>query len=284
MEGETDGWVFNPGSLEFVNSLDYHQPADLRGFLEVEIGDAGAGETPAATADTETANAAGAAAMPEVRFTVTDGVLESRRGAYRLRVRHVPTDKRPAHTLRVDITGCARAEQVVDAVLRTAEAEIDAALRARGPILVVRLQGAPVLSRLRRPRAAIAEALRDVCGALHVEVLDRDLLGAASDASLLVDEGGLEQVADRARGIAADLLQARGIAPGREAELSAVLLDLKAQLQGSAKNPSEHVLERMRDALRPYVDLEEDAAVADDSDAEDDIDAADDREAGEDVA
>jgi hypothetical protein len=175
-------------------------------------------------------------------------------------VRHVPTEKRPAHTLRVDITGCGLPEDVIAAVRRAADGGVDDALRERHPILVVRLQGAAAISRVRIPRAAIAALLREECNALHVEVMDRDLLGTAAQATLLADDSGLEQVADRARAIAADLLQARGIAHGREAEFSAVLLDLKAQLQGTAKSPSESVLERMREQLRPFVESESDIA------------------------
>lgn len=37
MKGEFDGWIFNPGSLEYVNPSDYRQPADLRGFFDVTI-------------------------------------------------------------------------------------------------------------------------------------------------------------------------------------------------------------------------------------------------------
>ncbi|MBE0643472.1 MAG: metallophosphoesterase [Bacteroidetes bacterium] len=272
LEGETDGWIFNPGSLEYVNTLDYRLPADLRGFFDMTIGTEGArrGEPTArpregaegARRDEPTARPREAVegAMPEVRYAIADGVLQSWRGRYHLTVRHIPTEKRPAHTLHVDITGCGLPEDVIAAVRRAADGGVDDALRERHPILVVRLQGAAAISRVRIPRAAIAELLREECNALHVEVMDRDLLGAASPSTLLADDGGLEQVADRARAIAADLLQARGIAHGREAEFSAVLLDLKAQLQGSARSPSETVLERMREQLRPFVESESDIA------------------------
>jgi exonuclease SbcD len=243
--GETDGWIFNPGSLEYVNSLDYHQPAELRGFYDVTLGDEGAKNGLA-----EIAAQADEEARPD------DPVLHVTRGAYRLAVRHVPTEKRPARTLHVDVSGCAAPDEVLAAVRRSADAELDEALRARRPIVIVRLQGAPALSRVRMPRAAIAELLQREFAALHVEVMDRDLLGAAGASLLLCDEGGLEQVADRARAIVADLLRAQGIAHGREDELSAVLLDLKQQLHGSTKTPSDPVLERMREQLRPFVESE----------------------------
>ena len=35
--GEFDGWVYNPGSLEYVNPADFRQPAELRGFFDVTI-------------------------------------------------------------------------------------------------------------------------------------------------------------------------------------------------------------------------------------------------------
>ena len=279
MDGETDGWVFNPGSLEYVNSLDYQQPADLRGFYDVtltslppEERDAEPRGTSVATLSADEHNpvadehnpgtdATRAVAMPAVEYTIVDGVLRARRGRSELVVRHVPTDKRPAHALRVDITGCTQPEDVRAAVRQIASAEIDEQLRAHRPILIVRLQGVPEMSRVRLPRAAIAEMLREEFGALHVEVFDRDVLGTAGTATLRVDDGGLEQVADRARSIAAELLVAQGIAHGREADLSAALLDLKLQLQGTAKQPSDAVLERMRGVLHPFVEFDEDAAM-----------------------
>lgn len=248
LHGETDGWVFNPGSLEYVHSLDYQQPADLRGFYDVTITD-----------DTETSARDGeptqAGASPGLS---ADGKeLTVRRGEYQLAVRHVQTEKRPARTLRVDISGCGQPGEILDAVRHIAGKEIDAALRLRQPILVVRLQGEAAFSRVRLPRAGITDMLQSEFNALHVEVMDRDLLGAAHADILSADDGGLEQVADRARAIAAGLLRARGIAHGREAELSAVLLDLKAQLQGTAKHPSDTILERMRSQLRPFIERED---------------------------
>jgi DNA repair exonuclease SbcCD nuclease subunit len=268
MDGETDGWVFNPGSLEYVNSLDYQQPADLRGFYDVTVTslppeerEEEHGRTSIATLSADEnkprAEHTPAIMMPAVEYTIVDGVLCARRGRSDLMVRHVATDKRPAHTLRVDITDCAQPDDVRAAVWRIASTEIDEKLRARCPILIVRLQGVPAMSRVRLPRAAITEMLREEFGALHVEVFDRDVLGSAGPSTLQVDEGGLEQVADRARAIAAELLAAQGIAHGREADLSATLLDLKLQLQGTAKQPSDTVLERMRDVLQHFVEYDE---------------------------
>jgi hypothetical protein len=304
--GETDGWVFNPGSLEYVNSLDYHQPPELRGYFDVrvEVPDEGlpvpeeehAPDGPAAAspvaeegrpeaedgapeaesavdadndADGEEGDEAEIVAMPMpvVEYSITDGVLETRRGGVRLRVVHVPTDKRPARTLRVDISGCAQPDEVIEAVARVAGDVVDDALRAAAPILVVRLQGTPALSRVRIPRAAIADRLREDFDALHVEVLDRDLLGGAVAGRLLGDDGGLELLADRARSIAAELLAAQGIAHGREADLSATLLDLKTQLHGTAKNPSPTVLERMGSALQPFVEYDGEPPASDDEEA-----------------
>lgn len=255
VEGETDGWIFNPGSLEYVNTLDYRMAPELRGFCDVTVSEElkNGGLKNGESKNDESRN-------DESRnggLKIKDGLLETMRGAYRMTVRHVPTEKRPAFTLRVDISGCAQPEDVTECVRRAADEQVDDALRARKPILVVRLQGTPALSRVRIPRAAITELLRTQYNALHVEVMDRDLMGSAGPAVLLADEGGLEQVADRARVIAADLLLARGIAHGREAELAAVLLDLKAQLHGVAKSPSETVLERMREQLRPFVEGED---------------------------
>lgn len=244
--GETDGWIFNPGSLEYVNSLDYHQPAELRGFYDALI------------ADTEEVSIEGETSSAENEESDAP-VLNVQRFGRQMSVRHVATKKRPARTLRVDVSGCAAPDEVIEAVRREADIAVEEELRALRPILIVRLLGSPALSRVRMPRAAIAELLRERCHALHVEVMDRDLLGAAGAGVLLADEGGLEQVADRARVIAADLLRARGIAHGREAELSSTLLDLKAQLRGTAKIPSDLVLERMRESLRPFVEMEEPA-------------------------
>ncbi|MBR9979188.1 MAG: metallophosphoesterase [Bacteroidetes bacterium] len=267
LRGETDGWVFNPGSLEYVHSLDYQQPADLRGFYDVTITDSAE-------------DIAGDDAIKNEEDT-TDPLAEEnefavRRGTYRLTVRHVPTEKRPAHTLRVDVSGCSHPDELLDAVRHIAETEIDEALRARQPILVVRLQGEAGFSRVRLPRAGIADMLQSEFNALHVEVMDRDLL-AATDATMLIgEEDGLEQVADRARVIAAELLRVRGIAHNREAELSAVLIDLKKQLQGTAKHPSDTVLERMREQLQPFVESEDSGGGTGDSavpEAEDEGDA-----------
>lgn len=271
LEGETDGWVFNPGSLEYVNSLDYHQPPELRGYFDVtvEVPDDG---LPVTEEDDDTAGQESTMGsentvvpMPVVEYSLTDGVLETRRGGVRLRVSHVPTDKRPARTLRVDLSGCAQPDEVVEAVARVADVEVDEALRAAAPILVVRLQGTPALSRVRIPRVAIADRLREEFSALHVEVLDRDLLGGAVAGRLLGDDGGLELLADRARGIAAELLAAQGIAHGREAELSAALLDLKTQLHGTAKHPSDTVLERMGSTLQPFVEYDGELHATDDA-------------------
>lgn len=268
MEGETDGWVFNPGSLEYVNSLDYQQHADLRGFYDVTLTplppatqDAHERDGTAAAAADESRSAREAApsiAMPAVEYTIIDGVLDARRGPYQLSVRHVPTEKRPARTLHVNLDGCLRPDDVLDTVRRTAAKEIDGPLRDCRPILIVRLRGAPAFSRVRLPRTAIAELLREEFSALHVEVIDRDLLGAAVTGRLRGDDGGLELLDDRARAIAAELLAAQGIAHGREAELSGTLLDLKRQLQGTAKNPSDTVLDRMRTTLLPFVEYEAD--------------------------
>ncbi|MFA6233707.1 MAG: exonuclease SbcCD subunit D [Bacteroidota bacterium] len=263
IEGETDGWIFNPGSLEYVNTLDYRMAAELRGFYDVTVGEefknGGLKNEELKNGELKNEELKNGELENGVgeNVSVKDGLLETMRGTYRISVRHVPTEKRPAFTLRVDISGCAQPEDVTECVRRAADEQVDDALRARQPILVVRLQGTPALSRVRIPRAAITELLRTQYNALHVEVMDRDLMGSAGPAVLLADEGGLEQVADRARVIAADLFIARGIAHGREAELAAVLLDLKAQLHGVAKSPSDTVLERMREQLRPFVEGED---------------------------
>jgi DNA repair exonuclease SbcCD nuclease subunit len=279
IEGETDGWIFNPGSLEYVNSLDYRLPAELRGFYDVTVTEESKnGELRSdklkdhVRPSPDAAIPAGIETLSEpAEVCVKDGLLETTRGAYWMSVRHVPTEKRPAFTLRVDISGCAQPEEVTEAVRLAAEEHVDDLLRARRPILVVRLHGSAALSRVRIPRAAITEMLKTECNALHVEVMDRDLMGSVGPATLLADEGGLEQVADRARVIAADLLLQRGIAHGREAELAAVLLDLKAQLLGMAKSPAESVLERMREQLRPFVESEAEAADTDEHDAADEL-------------
>lgn len=271
IDGETDGWYFNPGSLEYVNTLDYRLPAELRGFYDVTIEDENEKTRPESgteggsiEAHNEQPDPIEQVASGQSAEVSDDGMLLSGRGQYQMKVRHVPTDKRPAFTLRVDISGCAQPEEVAEAVRRAAAEQVGEELRARQPILVVRLQGSAAISRVRIPRAAIADLLKEESNALHVEVMDKDLQGITDASILIADEGGLEQVADRARVIAADLLRDRGIAHGREAELSAALLDLKAQLQGKAKSPSESILADMRDQLRPFVESESggDAAAA----------------------
>lgn len=286
LEGEMDGWVFNPGSLEYVNSLDYRLPADLRGFYDVALLDATEydawcrGELqlaqqadtehaadPETTVETRPADSTNRPDNPAAeemqREHVSGGPLvrpiQPQRGLVaNLVVSHIPTEKRPALTLRPDITGCAHPDEVVAAVRTAADDAIDADLRARRPIVIVRLQGELALSRSRLPRAAITQLLQEEYDALHVEVMDRDLLGTVDAAALLVDDGDLEQVADRARAIAADLLKARGIAVGREADLSAALIDMKTQLHGSAKSPSKEVLQAMRQQLLPFVEYGDD--------------------------
>jgi DNA repair exonuclease SbcCD nuclease subunit len=248
MEGEMDSWVFNPGSLEFVNTLDYRLPPELRGFLDVTISDTSFEDCPSSARTFE------------------------RLGCHLL-VRHVATNKRPAHTLRPDINGCERPDAVVAAVRHAATEEIDADLIARQPIVVARLQGTLALSRSRLPRAAIAAMLRDEFGARHVEVMDRDLLGTTEIGTMLVDGDDLEQVADRARAVAADLLRAGGIAVGRESELATTLIDMKTQLHGSAKNPSGEVLQSLRQQILPFVEFEEEEAVGTAADAAEEADA-----------
>ncbi len=236
LTGEMDGWVFNPGSLEFVNSLDYRLPPELRGFLDVTVSDA---------TEEDESNAED----PEVH-------------TYRFRdrqvcVRHVETEKRPAYTLRPDITGCDSPASVIEAVRQVAETELTQERRDRHPILVSRLQGTLALSRSRLPRAAMAAMLTEDFGALHVEVMDRDVLAPSDAGTLLLDSDDLEQVADRARAVAADLLKAQGIAVGREDDLSAALIDMKSQLHGTAKSPSKEVLQGMRHQLLPFVEFPE---------------------------
>jgi hypothetical protein len=162
---------------------------------------------------------------------------------------------------------------VVAAVRHAATEEIDADLIARQPIVVAHLQGTLALSRSRLPRAAIAAMLRDEFGAMHVEVMDRDLLGTTEIGTMLVDGDDLEQVADRARAVAADLLRAGGIAVGRESELATTLIDMKTQLHGSAKNPSGEVLQSLRQQILPFVEFEEEEAVGTAADAAEEADA-----------
>ncbi len=227
--GETDGWIFNPGSLEYVNTLDYRLPPELRGFYDATISD-----TP---------------------LDPMDGALQVDRQGQHLQVRHVATDKRPAFTLRLDITGAARPEDVVELLRHEAETAFDETVRAQRPIVIVRLLGSLGMSRVLLPREAMAALLRQEFGALHVEVLIDEVLGTTDPGILLLDEGGLEQVADRARVIACDLLRNRGIANGKEEELAAVLIDIKTQLHGVAKSPSSGILEDVRRQVRPFVEL-----------------------------
>jgi hypothetical protein len=264
---EMDGWVYNPGSLEFVNTLDYRLPPALRGFLDVTVSDV-------PLEDEGTGKEAGD------EGTSTEAPSAQRnveRMGYYLRVRHVETDKRPAYTLRPDISGCDSPAAVVDAVRRAAQ-ELDAAQRARGPILIARLQGTLALSRSRLPRAAITAMLQEEFGALHVEVMDRDLLGGTDVGTLLADSEDLEQLTDRARAVAADLLRGGGIAVGRESDLATTLIDMKTQLQGGTKNPSKEVLRGLREQLLPYVEYDEEEtreASADDDADEGDTDRDD---------
>jgi len=90
-----------------------------------------------------------------------------------------------------------------------------------------------------------------------VMVLDRDLEQDVSMELLLIDERDLEHVTDRARAIAAELLRGAGMAHGREADLAATLLDVKAALDGSGRSASQAQFGRMRDMLRPFVEYDE---------------------------
>jgi DNA repair protein SbcD/Mre11 len=229
LDGETDGWVFNPGSLEYVNSLDYRLPSDLRGFYDVTVSD-----SPLPKDDS--------------------GLSTESRGRY-LRVRHIPTDKRPACTLRVDVSGLSHPSEVVEALKSEAEAHLAVKAQSRKPIVIVRLYGAPAMSRSLLPLEALAQLLREDFNALHAEIMTADLLGNVSSTSLIVDAEGMELLADRARAITADLLKSRGIAHGREHELSTALIDLKAQLQGVARTPSENILESVRSRLSPFIEM-----------------------------
>ncbi len=230
LDEEADGWVFNPGSLEFVNPLDYHLPPELRGFLDVTIGE---GEPPE-----------------------EKGKLQRHEDVF-VHARHVPTAKRPAHTVRVALDGCTTPDAVIEQVLHVAAEQLLIDNDAPRPIIIVRLTGNPALSRSRIPRAAIAERLREQLDALHVEVLDRDLEQDVSMELLLIDERDLEHVTDRARAIAAELLRGAGMAHGREADLAATLLDVKAALDGSGRSASQAQFGRMRDMLRPFVEYDE---------------------------
>lgn len=231
MEGETDGWIFNPGSLEYVNPLDYRLPGELRGFCDVTVSDAPIEEA--------------------------DGCLHVRRGVVHMQVRHVPTEKRPAITLRVDVSSAVQPADAVALLRAEAEARFDDAMRERRPIVVVRLIGALAMSRALLPREALSDVLQREFGALHVEVLTQDLWSTGDHGSLLLDDAGLERVTDRARAIAAGLLRDRGIAYGREEELAAELLSVKAQLQGLAQNPGPAVLDEVRRRLLPFVEYPE---------------------------
>jgi predicted phosphodiesterase len=259
MTGEMDGWVFNPGSLEFVNSLDYRLPPELRGFFDVTIS-----ESAGASSTGEESSAGEAGDAGESRDAAGDAtaVRSYEHQGKQVCVRHVMTDKRPAHTLRPDISDCDKPDAVIDAVRSVAETEMSGELRARHPIVIVRLQGTLALSRSRLPRAAISRMLIEDYGALLVEVMDRDVLGTAEVGALLLDNEDLEQVADRARAVATDLLKAAGIAVGREHELSALLIDLKTQLHGSAKSPSKEVLQGLRQQLLLYVEFDEEGGEA----------------------
>lgn len=254
LDGEMDGWVFNPGSLEFVNALDYRLPPELRGFFDVTISDnsgesSDSPEGPApdgAVHDGSTGDDATSDASVEHSYHFRD---------WRVRVRHVATDKRPAYTLRPDISGCETPQAVLEMVRKTAGTELTQEMRDRHPIIVVRLQGSLALSRSRLPRAAMAAMLTEEFEALYVEVMDRDLLGSADPGTLLLDSDDLEQVADRARAVAAELLKANGIAVGCEDALSAALIDMKTQLHGTAKSPSKEILQGMRQQLLPFVEF-----------------------------
>ncbi|MCB2205268.1 DNA repair exonuclease [bacterium] len=258
IDGEMDGWVYNPGSLEFVNSLDYRLPPELRGFYDVTVADTGEGpgKSDAAMADD----------ISEVRL---------QRLGYHLRVRHVPTRKRPAHTLRVDISGCDTPARVIDAVRRVAEEEVNASLREQHPILIARLQGTLALSRSRIPRSGIAAMLAEEFSAMHVEVMDRDLLGSSDVGTLLADAGDLELLTDRARAVASTLLRDQGIAVGREDALAAVLIDMKTQLQGGPAKPRPEALKSLQSQLLPFVEYEEEVST---TGADDTGDTADSRE------
>ncbi len=240
--GETEGWIFNPGSLEYVNSLDYRLPAELRGFYDVVVSD--------------------------VPLDAAEACLSVERLGRHVRVRHVPTEKRPALTLHVDVTTAARPSDAVELLRTEAEAAFDETLRERRPIVVVRLNGALAMSRALLPREAMAEMLRQEFGALHVEIMDRDLLGNSNHAALLLDDAGLELVADRARAIAAELLRDRGIAHGKEDELAAVLLDLKTQLHGASRTPGPSVFDDIRRQLLSFVEVPEADAALPAEDAE----------------
>ncbi|MCZ7556743.1 MAG: exonuclease SbcCD subunit D [Bacteroidia bacterium] len=231
LDGETDGWIFNPGSLEYVNPLDYRLPAELRGFYDITVSD-------------------------ELREP-EPGCLHAVRRNRHLYVRHVPTDKRPAHTLRVDVSGASSPSDIVERLREAAASSLDEQARARRPIVVVRLVGALGLSRVLLPRDAMSELLKEDFGALHVEILMQDVLSAGDHGTLILDDAGLERVMDRARVIAAGLLRDRGIAHGREEELAAELLNVKAQLQGLAQNPGPAVLDDVRRRLLPFVEYPE---------------------------
>jgi hypothetical protein len=202
----------------------------LRGFLDVTIGE---GEPPE-----------------------EKGKLQRHEDVF-VHARHVPTAKRPAHTVRVALDGCTTPDAVIEQVLHVAAEQLLIDNDAPRPIIIVRLTGNPALSRSRIPRAAIAERLREQLDALHVEVLDRDLEQDVSMELLLIDERDLEHVTDRARAIAAELLRGAGMAHGREADLAATLLDVKAALDGSGRSASQAQFGRMRDMLRPFVEYDE---------------------------
>jgi DNA repair exonuclease SbcCD nuclease subunit len=230
-------FVFNPGALEFVYPHDYRQSADLRGFLDVTITD---GEV----AEEERAEHGG------------DHTVEvlHRFGRWNFRVRHIPTDKRPAVVLRVDISACPSPERVSDAVRAVAVDAIDETLRARGVIAVLRLQGRFAMARSLLPVESLRAMLCDEYGAVHAEVTDRDLVGATGDALLVHDGGDTAEMAQRARDIAATLLRAAGLAVGRENACATALIEAKEDFGGRARTPGSDQLDALADRLRPFVD------------------------------
>lgn len=222
------GWVYNPGSLEFVNPFDYRQAEDLRGFFDVTVTDA----------DT---------------IDARDAIVRKRNG-FTIALRHVPTRKRPVRSLRVDISDCAEPDAVPARALEAiAAADSSGAAPGGGEILILRLTGSLLFPRSLIPRAEVSERAREATQALMVEIIEQDLYASDPARTLLIDADRLEQVADRARAILAALLRERGLAVGNEDDFALALMEAKTLLAGAPLQPGEDMLESLRVLLQPFV-------------------------------
>ncbi|MAT40351.1 MAG: hypothetical protein CL946_12185 [Ectothiorhodospiraceae bacterium] len=213
---EFDGWVLNPGSLEFVHPYDFRQSHDLRGFYDVTLQD--------------------------------DGSVSAE---------HIPTKKRPAVYIRVDVTDASTVAAFTEAVLQAVEDGLKNESFERSPIVVMKIEGTLGIARHLIPKAGLVQAILERHDVLHAEIVEGTAARKTEGELLLIDPTDLDNVADRARSIVKEIITSEAIAPGREQELADAIIDLKERFATDSYSlKDEHYID-IRKALHEFASEED---------------------------